>query len=180
MSFLIGRGRYRSETYPQVAQGSSAALARNFAQGPQNNSSPIAGSLLVPWYIVGNGSPGNYVPITPKFVGILRLTGMVTVEDTSLSQAVKVSVQPVVEGGSIAPVAIAGGVAPIAGYGDVGPNPVPITIPYEMVITPAQYGFVSGNTYNFGLQVGVSFSGDVVLVALDCTMEIAELLQPTG
>lgn len=100
MAFRIGR-KYASETYPETggARGGAAgvALARNFGVGPKTPTS-IGGGLQIEWNSLDAGpSPSVDVLITPKVSGLVLVTGVVAVTN-STGAAIVLGIQVQVDG----------------------------------------------------------------------------------
>lgn len=85
MSFRIGRSA-ASHFYPESPRGSSVPteFARNFAAGPTGDTLVIGGDgTQIPWSVIDVGGPGTDVPITPQSTGIIRITAVVVIGNTS-------------------------------------------------------------------------------------------------
>ena len=89
MAFRIGR-RYAQHVYPETGGGrgggTATAFARNFATGPKSDTEITGGGIQVPWNGIDVGaSPSVDVPITPKSTGIVIISGIITVTNSSES-----------------------------------------------------------------------------------------------
>ena len=57
MSYIIGRGRYARETYPEKSTGGSAsAFARNYATGPKSSTGISDSGTEIPWNTIDSVS----------------------------------------------------------------------------------------------------------------------------
>ena len=57
MSYIIGRGRYARETYPEKSTGGSAsAFARNYATGPKSSTVISSSGTEIPWNTIDSVS----------------------------------------------------------------------------------------------------------------------------
>ena len=88
MGFRIGR-KFAQHVYPSTGGrggGAAAALARNFATGPKSDTEITGGGILVPWNGIDVGaSPSVNIPITPKSTGIVTISGIITISNSSES-----------------------------------------------------------------------------------------------
>ncbi len=78
--------------------------ARNFATGPVDGSTNIAitgDGTALPWNLPDVGTPGINVQITPKSTGIILITGVITVKNSS-ENVVNISLKVKVNGVFIA------------------------------------------------------------------------------
>lgn len=84
MSFRIGRA-YAKHTYPESrGSGASAgAFARNFATGPSSTVDILSTGTALPWTAIDVGGSGTEVPITPENTGVLRISGVICVKNSS-------------------------------------------------------------------------------------------------
>lgn len=101
MAHRIGR-KYASETYPERAGGGGAAsaFARNFATGPKG--SPATG-VQIQWNSIDVGpDPSGDIPITALSTGIMVISGVIGVSNTS-GTLVLVTVAVQVEGVTVTP-----------------------------------------------------------------------------
>jgi len=97
MSFRIGRA-YARHVYDERRGGGSAAspFARNFAAGPTLTTSIAAGGgTQIPWEVIDSGAPaGVDVPITPQSTGVVRISGVISLKNsTGSAVAAQVEVQ---------------------------------------------------------------------------------------
>lgn len=103
MSEYVGRtGGSRFHSYPETGRGGGAlsAFARNFATGPK--TSPSVGGQLE-WNSIDVGTdPSTDIPITARSTGILIISGVIGISNTS-GAPVLVTVAVQVDGGTIGP-----------------------------------------------------------------------------
>ncbi len=98
----------RQHSYPDTPRGGGAlAFARNYAFGPAGDSAPLIASspgTEISWGSIDvPGSDSKDIPITPRVTGVILVTGVVSLHNTSTADIVDVQVQ--VEIGTITPVA---------------------------------------------------------------------------
>jgi hypothetical protein len=84
MPFRIGR-KYASHTYPQSQAAQTLPLfARNFAQGPTSNQVVgTGGAAITPWTVESGSAANAHVPITPRVTGLVLVTAVIEMENTS-------------------------------------------------------------------------------------------------
>lgn len=60
-------------------------MARNFASGPATDTAvAVGGGTQLPWSAIGVGTPPDVdVPITPQTSGVILVTGVIVVENSS-------------------------------------------------------------------------------------------------
>lgn len=170
MAFRIGRSRAQ-HAYPQSpgAAGGAAALARNFAQGPAADQTPVPaspGTLLTPWNPIDSGAtPGSTVPITPRVTGRVLVTGTIqgiNAGDSDDSLSVQISVDGV-------PV-----LSPITGNPVVGAGTGIVSVSFCVLVQ-----LIVGTTHHIGVTVS-SAAGGVTLKAHNSTVSLQEVPVPTG
>lgn len=87
MAFRIGR-KFAQHTYPEPPRGGGVSLsfARNFATGPSVSTPISMAGVSVPW-VPDVGSPGVNVPITPAVTGVILMSAVVSLANTTGSAA---------------------------------------------------------------------------------------------
>jgi hypothetical protein len=88
MSEFVGRtGSLRVYSYPETRRGGSAeAFARNHATGTKGGVPITVDGVQIPWNAIDvtpDPTPDEDVPITPLSTGVVLITGVATVSNTS-------------------------------------------------------------------------------------------------
>jgi hypothetical protein len=89
--FIFNRGRSRTaHGYPETRAGANAPpiglLARNFAAGPPTPDAQaidVSPGTQVQWVAAVPGTNPEDVPITPRVTGLIQVSGVITVANTS-------------------------------------------------------------------------------------------------
>ena len=153
MTEFVGRtGALRVYSYPETPRAVSplAAFARNFATGPKEITIG-SGGIQIPWNSIDVPPPsGNVdVPITPRATGVVLISGVVTVQNSSgISADVVVTIQ--VNGVALPPATFFG-IAPL-------PDGETVTIPFLAETSPTD------------TPVGVTSNIEIFVVGLNVTL----------
>jgi len=170
MAFRIGR-KHAYHTYPEPRAATTVPYARNSAVGPTDET-PIAigdgttGGTAIPWSVLGVGSPGTNVPITPKSTGLIVISGVMTVQNNA-EAAVQVQVQVAANGVRLP--------LPEAEQVTVEPNGGYVAIP----LLAGGVGVV-GTTSNVSVILSASVDDAIELIPGSSSLEIEEVQAPTG
>ncbi len=97
--FISGRGRSRTcHTYPDPRfAGSIGPFARNDAIGPGSDVNAAPGGTTISWLLIGSGSPGTLIPVTPISNAELVIRAVLGLHNVGVS-AQDVTVQIVMNG----------------------------------------------------------------------------------
>jgi hypothetical protein len=168
MSEFVGRtGSNRVYSYPETRRSGDplTAFARNFATGTKSSAAISGGGIQVPWNAidVSPGTPSTDVPITPRSTGIVRISGVISVENSSGSPIAVAIVSVQINNGIALPFSSV--VAPLA-------DDEAITIPFLVEVS-----LPIGVTSNIEIFV----SGDNAhLLADGSAIEVQEVSVATG
>jgi len=141
--FRIGR-KHASHVYPQ-SKGApptpSAALARNYAFGPAQDTALASTGTQVPWQLIEAGGSGTDIPITPTTSGRIRVSAMLTVVNNAEGW-VELSVQAMLDGTPFATPLTTPQIAPAARKTTIPfliefNVPIGVTSQIELLLTPA-------------------------------------------
>jgi hypothetical protein len=166
----IGAGRLHS--YPETRGGGNAllAFARNFASGPLEVTTIPTAGIEVPWDPIYSGAtPGVDVPITPRATGLIRVSGVLDVKNSSdTPETVNLVIRigaielafPFLESNSL----------------ESGASEA---IPF-LAETLSTEAFPLGATVNVRVFVTSTSDTDVQLIALASSIEVQEVAAPTG
>lgn len=104
MAYITNSKRKSPEAYPEPRRGSSTSdsFARNFASAPDTQTLVDAdpGSQII-WNSMDVGTaPSTDVPITPAVTGIIRVSGVICLKNTSTDPSVLSGVQLLVQVGN--------------------------------------------------------------------------------
>jgi hypothetical protein len=177
MGFIIGRGRYARETYPETGGSSDAAFARNSATGP-SGLVPLDNGVdtYVPWHEVESVGIGTtiHVPITPKVTGKIRVIAMIGINNTTLDPATVDVRVAVGDGATPIPVPVPVAVATVDGTATPSIIEIPVLVDFDLPI---------GVTSNISIMAtltgtGVGAIGNFVTDL--CSIDIEELSVSTG
>lgn len=165
MTEFVGRtGSHRNYSYPETPRrGGSTPYARNFASGPKPDQQ-INSGLEVPWNAVDAPAdivtPTPDVPITPLSSGVVLISGVVTIHNSS-GDPVLVTCTVRLDGSALQPFS-----ATTIPAGDTA------SIPFL-----AETDIPVGETH----QIEVSLDGDgTVLLADGSVMNVQEVPAATG
>jgi hypothetical protein len=178
--FRIGR-KSAQHSYPESRfAGLLGPFARNFAAGPLLPDvvvvgDGITGGTPILWDIIESGAPASIsVPITPKSTGIIRITGVVAVKNSS-GAAVNVLVQVALNG--------VRQVVPFSEEVTVvnhAPDAFNIGGAATLPIVAELAGLVVGVTRLVSIVVTAETAVAINLLAATCTLDIQEVAAATG
>jgi hypothetical protein len=175
--FRIGR-KFAQHSYPNSRAASTVPFARNFAAGPeQDQVIPLGVDTPVLWAAIESGAPpGPLVPITRLSTGIIRISGVLTVNTEDLVQVV-VRIRGTPPGGPpiILPV-------PLAENNTIASNSTE-AIPFitETPFPPLPFGGpIPPGTTTFEVLLFVTGTGTVRLIPASSTLDLQEVSLATG
>jgi hypothetical protein len=168
MAYIIGRGRYAREAYPQSpgAGGGASAGGRNSARGP---AAPVAidtAGTAVPWTsIESTGAAGTDIPVTPQSTRRFQISAMLTVSNV-LNAFSGLTIHAKVNGVTVA--------TPFTTV-DVPPNSTPTAIPFLI-----ETNGLSGSPVVFEIFMTAQSEGAITLIADQSAVQIQELSGAAG
>lgn len=169
MTEYVGRtGAKRNYSYPENPRAAALGLfARNFASGPKVDTNIADVEVNIPWNSIDvPPNAGNTdVPITPRATGVVLISGMVAVANTSGAQcAVLITVK--LDGVPIAPPTV---MSPTVENG--GLVIVPILIEVDIPV---------GETHAISVSAEGEAVSNVILVGEGSSLNLQEVSVATG
>jgi hypothetical protein len=177
MTEFVGRtGALRVYSYPTTPRAGVGpqGYARNFASGPADDTAIAEDpGTAVPWHTVDAGA-GPDIPITPKVTGIIRISGVLTIEGGGEGASdIQVIVQ-IDSGSGFVTQAAPSQNAPLFEFNTVG-NTETEAVPFEAEIK----GLTIGTTVQVRILLIATHVG-TVLSQESSTIEVQEVTAATG
>lgn len=166
---VVGRtGSMRVYKYPESrGAGGLTSFARNFATGPKTLDAIPDDGVQVEWNSIDVGtSPDEDVPITPITTGVILISGVLSIQNTSGTARF---VQVVLLVNDV-PIPV-----PSAEAATVAANGA-LAVPFLTEVTD----LVIGDTVNVQVQVSAQVNGALFLVPDSCSISVQEVQESTG
>jgi hypothetical protein len=178
MSEFVNRGPGgRPRSYPDTPRGGGlAALARNFASGPDGDTAITTLGVQIPWDAIDVPATipvAENVPITPRVSGIVMVRASIGIQNTSASpRTVIVEVQ--VNGVTQAVPLHEEFTVPVTNGGEETNGFVQLPILTKIA------GLVLGTQVNIQIKVTALTADSLELTDNNSTLELEEVLASTG
>jgi len=182
MGYLTNSKRKSPEVYPTSrGVGTNNDFARNYATGPTDQTDVVSTGVgtQVPWEIIASGAPaGTAVPITPLSTGIVRISGVLSLKNTSNDPAAAGSVEVQVSINNVvlsSPVPIFTNTVGIGSGGNTTAlEAVPFLIETTAIQTPV------GVLADVRIHVTANADNLIVILSEGSSLDLQEVSAPTG